>query len=231
MLLTALCEVRSNAWCTSALPKYMACSIFSSNTSSCASVLRWCRSSVRLISPPRNSEIITQYCKNCSSEKVVVVDTKLVATAPNAHSVTVTYDMTSTGNCVVPGLEILVYREQHLSRFIVASYTDRGPENTELQNLPKTFILAHLICGRAPAIKGAAGRTAIKQPAFVMKLSWILAFIIILSAAFARNALLDPLAAPAAHAGHLAGAPATRIRVAYNAAERRLQECRAYLYI
>ena len=153
------------------------------------------------------------------------MDRKLVATAPNAHSVTVTYDMTSTGNCVV------VYREQHLSRFIVASYTDRGPENTELQNLPKSFILAHLICGRAPAIKGAAGRTAIKQPAFVMKLSWILAFIIILSAAFARNALLDPLAAPAAHAGHLAGAPATRIRVAYNAAERRLQECRAYLYI
>nr|ALR71887.1 hypothetical protein AGNV_039 [Anticarsia gemmatalis multiple nucleopolyhedrovirus] len=61
-----------------------------------------------------------------------------------------------------------------------------------------------------------------------MKLFWLLAFA--LSAAFARNALPDPLAAPDVHSGHLAGAPPPRVRLAYNAAEQKLQQCRAYLY-
>ncbi|AAQ91772.1 unknown [Choristoneura fumiferana DEF multiple nucleopolyhedrovirus] len=61
-----------------------------------------------------------------------------------------------------------------------------------------------------------------------MKLFWLLVFV--LSAAFARKALLDPLAAPDVHAGHLAGAPTPRARFAYNDAERKLQQCRAYLY-
>ena len=63
-----------------------------------------------------------------------------------------------------------------------------------------------------------------------MKLFWLLAFVSVLSAVFARKALLDPLAAPDMHAGHLAGAPKPRVRFVYNAAEQKLQQCHAYLY-
>ncbi|QDL56950.1 hypothetical protein QKQ66_gp044 [Dione juno nucleopolyhedrovirus] len=48
--------------------------------------------------------------------------------------------------------------------------------------------------------------------------------------AFAKNALPDPLAPPSQHAGHLAGAPKSRSRgLVYNAAEQKLQQCRAHL--
>ncbi|QBC76015.1 nesp036 [Neophasia sp. alphabaculovirus] len=63
-----------------------------------------------------------------------------------------------------------------------------------------------------------------------MNLFWLLAFVSVLCAVFARKALPDYLALPDAHAGHLAGAPAPRVRFAYNAAEQKLQQCRAYLY-
>ncbi|AKR14112.1 hypothetical protein [Dasychira pudibunda nucleopolyhedrovirus] len=69
-----------------------------------------------------------------------------------------------------------------------------------------------------------------------MKLLLVLITLII--AALANNSLRDPLAPPARHAGHLAGAPRLRghdasrnvaAQPVYSAAEERLQQCRAHL--
>ncbi|AAP29894.1 unknown [Choristoneura fumiferana multiple nucleopolyhedrovirus] len=50
------------------------------------------------------------------------------------------------------------------------------------------------------------------------------------AAALASRVLHDPLAPPSKHTGHLAGAPILRPRLgAYNAAERKLQQCRVHM--